>query len=121
MADVICDERPLVFEDLVAWFSDGSKAKADWRIGAEHEKFPFYLKDHSPVPYEGPNGIHTLLILLLVALIPMHIGAALKHHFWNRHDVLIGMLPELKEDEPAETDPRHGLPGSQAPPAPMRG
>ncbi|MDP3298717.1 MAG: glutamate-cysteine ligase family protein, partial [Phenylobacterium sp.] len=65
MADVICDERPLVFEDLVAWFADGSKAKADWRIGAEHEKFPFYLKDHSPVPYDGPNGIHALLTGLM--------------------------------------------------------
>lgn len=61
MADVICDERPIVFEDLVAWFAAGAKPKTDWRIGAEHEKFPFYLADHSPVPYDGPAGIHALL------------------------------------------------------------
>lgn len=65
MADVICDERPLVFDDLVAWFANGSKAMADWRIGAEHEKFPFYRSDNSPVPYDGPNGIHALLTGLM--------------------------------------------------------
>jgi glutamate--cysteine ligase len=53
MAEVACDDRPLVFEDLVRWFDAGSKPAADWRVGAEHEKFGFYLKDHSPVPYEG--------------------------------------------------------------------
>lgn len=61
MADVMCDDRPLVFDDLVAWFAEGSKPKADWRIGAEHEKFPFRLADHSPVAYEGEAGIHALL------------------------------------------------------------
>lgn len=56
---------------------------------------------------------HGLLVLLLVVMIPLHVGAALKHHFWDRHDVLRGMLPELPEDEPLEV-PRHGLtePGS---------
>ena len=61
MADVMCDDRPLVFDDLVAWFAEGSKPKTDWRIGAEHEKFPFRLADHSPVAYEGEAGIHALL------------------------------------------------------------
>jgi glutamate--cysteine ligase len=60
MAEVACDDRPLVFEDLVRWFDAGSKPAADWRIGAEHEKFVFHLKDHSPVPYE-PAGIKALL------------------------------------------------------------
>lgn len=54
------------------------------------------------------EGIHALLILLLVVMIPIHVGAALKHHFWDRHDVLRGMLPELPEDAPLEA-PRHGL------------
>ena len=26
---------------LAAWFADGSKPRADWRIGTEHEKFGF--------------------------------------------------------------------------------
>lgn len=44
------------------------------------------------------EGLHALLVLLLVAMLPLHVGAALKHHFWDRHDVLKGMLPELPED-----------------------
>jgi glutamate--cysteine ligase len=60
MADVACDDRPLVFEDLVRWFEAGAKPKADWRVGAEHEKFVFRLGSHEPVPYE-PQGIKALL------------------------------------------------------------
>lgn len=62
------------------------------------------------------EGIHALLIILLVVMIPLHVGAALKHHFWDRHDVLRGMLPELPEDEPLEV-PRHGLTEREPPPA----
>jgi len=60
MAEVACDDRPLTFEDLVAWFDRGSKPKAEWRVGAEHEKFVFRLGSHEPVPY-APNGIKALL------------------------------------------------------------
>jgi glutamate--cysteine ligase len=60
MADVVCDDRPLVFEDLVAWFDKGSKPASDWRVGAEHEKFVFKLGSHAPVPY-APGGIKALL------------------------------------------------------------
>jgi cytochrome b561 len=52
------------------------------------------------------EGIHVLLVILLLAMIPMHVGAALKHHFWDRHDVLRGMLPEVPDDEPLEVPPR---------------
>lgn len=61
------------------------------------------------------EGIHAFLILLLVAMIPMHVGAALKHHFWDKHDVLRGMLPELSEDELRE-EPRHSLQPHGPPP-----
>ncbi|MES2495836.1 MAG: cytochrome b/b6 domain-containing protein [Pseudomonadota bacterium] len=61
------------------------------------------------------EGMHAALILLLVAMIPMHAGAALKHHFWDKHDVLRGMLPELKGDEPLE-EPRHSLQPHGPPP-----
>ncbi|MFZ5718446.1 MAG: glutamate--cysteine ligase [Pseudomonadota bacterium] len=60
MAEVACDDRPLVFEDLVRWMAEGAKPAAEWRVGAEHEKFVFRLADHAPVPYE-PNGIKALL------------------------------------------------------------
>ena len=60
MAETDCDDRPLVFEDLVGWMAEGAKPKSDWRVGAEHEKFVFKLGSHEPVPYE-PGGIKALL------------------------------------------------------------
>ena len=48
-------------DELVAWLESGCKPKAQWRIGTEHEKFPFTLNGHRPVPYEGPRGIQALL------------------------------------------------------------
>ena len=60
MAEAACDDRPLVFDDLVRWMAEGAKPASEWRVGAEHEKFVFRLKDHAPVPYE-PNGIKALL------------------------------------------------------------
>lgn len=60
MADVASDDRPLVFDDLVAWMAEGGKPAKAWRVGAEHEKFVYHLADNSPVPYE-PGGIKALL------------------------------------------------------------
>ena len=34
-------------DDLVRHLSDGSKPKSEWRIGTEHEKFVYDLKDHN--------------------------------------------------------------------------
>ncbi len=47
--------------DLVAHLAGGEKPKDAWRIGTEHEKTPFYVRDLSPVPYGGPSGIRALL------------------------------------------------------------
>jgi len=46
---------------LIEWFEAGIKPASEFRIGTEHEKFPFYAKDLSPVPYEGPRGIRKVL------------------------------------------------------------
>lgn len=46
------------------------------------------------------EGFHLLLVITLLLLIPMHVGAALKHHFWDQHDVLKGMLPDVEADDP---------------------
>jgi glutamate--cysteine ligase len=46
---------------LVARLESGGKPKSAWRVGTEHEKFGFYLADHSPVPYDGPRGIRQIL------------------------------------------------------------
>jgi glutamate--cysteine ligase len=48
-------------DDLVAWFEAGSKPKSQFRIGTEHEKFPFTVEGYRPVPYAGSRGIRALL------------------------------------------------------------
>jgi cytochrome b561 len=45
------------------------------------------------------EDVHRISIILLLVLIPAHAGAALKHHFWDRHDVLRGMLPDIPDWE----------------------
>jgi glutamate--cysteine ligase len=55
------DDRPLSLEDITAWFADGAKPATDWRVGAEHEKFGFYHRDHATIPYAGEDGIQALM------------------------------------------------------------
>ncbi len=62
MARDTTDSRPIQgFDELVAWIAAGNKPREKWRIGTEHEKFPFYVDGHGPVPYEGRRGIRALL------------------------------------------------------------
>jgi len=62
MARDVSDATPIQSRDqLVETLASGSKPKAAWRVGTEHEKFGFYLADHTPVPYEGERGIRRLL------------------------------------------------------------
>jgi cytochrome b561 len=53
------------------------------------------------------EDVHTGSVILLLLLIPAHVGAALKHHFWDRHDVLWGMLPEIPDWEDDRLAGRH--------------
>lgn len=50
---------------LAAWFEQGSKPRAAWGIGTEHEKFGFYHADLAPPPYDPgaprAGGIRALL------------------------------------------------------------
>jgi glutamate--cysteine ligase len=48
-------------DELVAWFAQGCKPKSAFRIGTEHEKFPFLIRGRRPVPYDGERGIRALL------------------------------------------------------------
>jgi len=53
-------------DDLVAVLERGCKPKESWRIGTEHEKFPFHIAENSPVPYgealaDGGKGIRAML------------------------------------------------------------
>ena len=61
MSDVMLDDRPLVFDDLVGYFAAGEKPESAWRVGAEHEKFGFKLHTYDRPPYEGPWGIKAML------------------------------------------------------------
>jgi glutamate--cysteine ligase len=48
-------------DELVAWLAQGVKPKSEFRIGTEHEKFPFRVDGHDPVPYAGKRSIRALL------------------------------------------------------------
>src|SRR5882724_11228230 len=48
---------PLSYDDLLQPFYGAMKPAAQWRIGAEAEKFGVYDADGSPVPYDGERGI----------------------------------------------------------------
>ena len=63
MARDISDMTPLESRDeLVAYLEAGSKPKAQFRIGTEHEKVPFRPGSNAPVPFEGARGIRALLL-----------------------------------------------------------
>src|ERR1041384_5282837 len=63
MARDVVDLTPIESRDeLIAWFAAGAKPKAQWRVGTEHEKFPFTVEGHEPVPYEGRRSIRSLLV-----------------------------------------------------------
>lgn len=53
------------------------------------------------------EDVHLTLVLLLAVLVPAHVGAALKHHFWDRHDVLRAILPEVPDAEDAPAGRLH--------------
>ena len=62
MARDTTDETPISsVEELAGYLASGCKPKEDWRIGTEHEKFPFFVESNGPVPYEGQSSIRALL------------------------------------------------------------
>ena len=46
--------------DLLEWFSAGAKPSIEWKIGTEHEKFVFNIKNSKRANYSGPSGISEL-------------------------------------------------------------
>lgn len=62
MARDTTDDRPIEgMEQLVDYLAAGCKPTDQWRIGTEHEKFPFYVDGNRPVPYGGERGIRAVL------------------------------------------------------------
>ncbi|RCL02758.1 MAG: glutamate--cysteine ligase [Candidatus Tokpelaia sp. JSC188] len=59
--DTIDDTRIYSKEVLIDYLAAGCKPADQWRIGTEHEKFPFYTDGNRPVPYAGDKGIRALL------------------------------------------------------------
>ncbi|WP_126173568.1 cytochrome b [Altericroceibacterium xinjiangense] len=45
------------------------------------------------------ESVHVAGVWALSLFLPLHVGAALKHHFWNRDDVVRGILPDIPDDE----------------------
>jgi len=62
--------------------------------------------------------IHLYGTIVLALLVPLHAVAALKHHFWDKDDVLAGMLPEIPDDfghpQGARYSPREAQPQPHA-------
>lgn len=48
-------------QDLIDYMASGCKPRDQWRIGTEHEKFAYRLKDLSPLTYEGDHGVRKIL------------------------------------------------------------
>ncbi len=48
-------------DDLIYALERGCKPKEQWRIGTEHEKFPFLSDTLERVPYEGERSIKAIL------------------------------------------------------------
>lgn len=73
---------------------------------------PFY--DLSPAwqreVLDAARRLHVAGVIGLALLIPLHVGAALHHHFWTSDDVVRGILPEIPDYEMPAREP--------APPAP---
>ncbi len=62
MARDTTDSRPIEdIDELVDYLAAGNKPRDKWRIGTEHEKFPFYTDGNAPVPYGGERGIRAIL------------------------------------------------------------
>src|ERR1700756_4547346 len=55
--------------------------------------------------------MHGWAALLLLALIGVHVAAALYHHFIRRDDVLSGMLPELRRSARPDMSEPEEVPG----------
>ena len=57
MARDVSDTTPIASRaELIGWLEAGNKPQSSFLLGTEHEKFPFYTHDLSPVPYEGRDG-----------------------------------------------------------------
>ncbi len=92
MARDVSDNAPVPSRHaLIEWFEQGCKPVGQFRLGTEHEKFPFYLNDLSPVPYETVAG-RTGGIRALLEGMQERTGWSAIHD----HGAIIGLFDEAK-------------------------
>jgi len=106
MWSAVAEPGPLYLAGMLPWpqFPFGELSlEARWRI------------------MDVAENVHHLLVWMLVVIVPLHVGAALKHHFWDRHDVLRGMLPEIPDSEDPRGATLHKPQASRSPPRPAAG
>jgi glutamate--cysteine ligase len=48
-------------EDLIRYFEEGGKPRAQWRVGSEYEKVVVRNSDGTAIPYSGAGGVEDLL------------------------------------------------------------
>lgn len=65
--------------------------------------------------------VHVFSVVVLCVLIAAHVGAALKHHFWDQDDVVEGMLPEVPDAEWSLADGQSTKPEDRSPALPEGG
>ena len=81
-------------------------------VSASPTNIPTLLYKTVPFPFIGPvhdlpmavrrglesdvAAVHETLAFLTIALLVLHVGAALKHQFWNKDGVLYRMAPFLR-------------------------
>lgn len=61
------------------------------------------------------EDVHVTAAIILTVLVPGHAVLAIKHHFWDRDDVLEGMLPEIPDSEWHPGGPRYSPPEPKSP------
>ncbi len=64
---------------------------------------------------QASEDVHVFCVIVIALLVPAHAVAAVKHHFWDRDDVVEGMLPEVPDTDWHPGGPRYSRPGAQPP------
>lgn len=60
------------------------------------------------------EDIHVTAAIVLAVLVPGHALLAIKHHFWDRDDVLEGMLPEVPDIHSHPGGPQYSPPDGRS-------
>lgn len=80
----------LIFMPLCGWIMSTAAGQAPQLLGYT-VNLPGVIQDKATSHLF--NNYHAFIAWVIVALVSVHVGAALKHHFINRDNVLRTMLP----------------------------